>query len=136
MVGERRSGPGALQLPELAADGLLDTALTAIPAPDRAGVAEEGLPAIACTFTSYYECLYAPVPQPTAERENSIPADIPLPSLPSFLAAELDLPMSEEEVGIAISTFQFGKMAGPDGYPVEYYKQFWSHLIPPLVGEY
>ncbi|KAJ1154782.1 hypothetical protein NDU88_007525 [Pleurodeles waltl] len=101
---------------------------------DRAGVAKEDLLAIARTFATYYECLYAQVPQPPAEREKPILGDIP--SLLSFLTAELDLPLLEEELEDAISALQSGKTAGPDGYPVEYYKQLQSHLIAPLVGAY
>ncbi|KAJ1199189.1 hypothetical protein NDU88_003027 [Pleurodeles waltl] len=77
---------------------------------DWAGVAQEDLPATACTFTFYYECLYARVPQLMVERENPIQGDIPLPLLLPFLAAELDLSLSE--VGDAISTLQFRKTAG------------------------
>ncbi|KAJ1163733.1 hypothetical protein NDU88_004186 [Pleurodeles waltl] len=100
---------------------------------DRAGAAQEDLPAIAHTFASYSECLYTQVPQPTAEQEDLILGDILLPLLPSFLAAELYLALLEEEVGDAISTLQSGKTAVPDGYPVKYYKYFRSHLIPHLV---
>ncbi|KAJ1145948.1 hypothetical protein NDU88_012231 [Pleurodeles waltl] len=40
------------------------------------GAAQEDLQVIAHTFTSYYECLYARVPQPTVERENPILAQL------------------------------------------------------------
>ncbi|KAJ1205768.1 hypothetical protein NDU88_001195 [Pleurodeles waltl] len=86
---------------------------------DRTGGAQDDLLAIVCTFASYYENLYIQVPQPTMEQENPLLGDIPLPSLPSSLTAELDLPLSEEEVGEAISALQSGKTAGPDGYQVE-----------------
>ncbi|KAJ1209638.1 hypothetical protein NDU88_005012 [Pleurodeles waltl] len=74
--------------------------------------------------------------EPTAEQENPILGDNPLPSLPSSLQAELDLPLLEEKVGEAISVLQSGKSAGADGYPVEYYKQFHLHLVSPLVNAY
>ncbi|KAJ1134055.1 hypothetical protein NDU88_000519 [Pleurodeles waltl] len=70
---------------------------------DGTGAGKEDLLAIAGTFASYHENFYARVPQPMVEQENPILGDILLSSLPSSLAAEFDLPLSEEEVGEAIS---------------------------------
>ncbi|KAJ1194329.1 hypothetical protein NDU88_003618 [Pleurodeles waltl] len=70
------------------------------------------------------------------EQENPILGAMPRPSLSSSLVAELDLPLTGEEAGEAISSFQSRKNSGPDGYPVEYYKRLQSHLESPLVNTY
>ncbi|KAJ1175744.1 hypothetical protein NDU88_001031 [Pleurodeles waltl] len=78
---------------------------------DRIGTIQEDLLAIVHNFASYYEDLYAPVPQPLAEQENPIP----LPSIPTSLAADLDRPLTEEEVGMSSPLFNLGKPQAPMG---------------------
>lgn len=48
----------------------------------------------------------------------------------------LDRPLSHEKVSKAFSALQTNKSPGPDGFPVEFYKQFSAELVPVLLNMY
>ena len=57
-----------------------------------------------------------------------------IPSLSSDFKANLNVPISSEEISFAISALSSGKSPGPDGFPVELYKSFSSLLSPQLLS--
>lgn len=44
--------------------------------------------------------------------------------------SRMDSKISSEEITLAINSMQNGKMPGPDGLPVEFYKTFSAKLAP------
>lgn len=42
--------------------------------------------------------------------------------------------MTEQEVKVALNSLQAGKAPGPDGFGYEFYKEFKSLLIQPLLN--
>lgn len=51
-------------------------------------------------------------------------------------ASRLEQPLSVEELGTAMASMQGGKCAGPDGYPIEFYRMFFPLSAPLLVNMY
>ena len=52
-----------------------------------------------------------------------------LPS-PNDLWADLDLPITQEEIVAAISSMQSAKSPGPDGFSSDFFKKFTNQLAP------
>ena len=48
----------------------------------------------------------------------------------------LKTPISEEELSSAVKSLPFGKVAGSDGLPIEFYVKFWSSIAKVLKGVY
>lgn len=55
------------------------------------------------------------------------------PTVPPYLAKELESPMTPKEVEIAIAGLKNGKSPGLDGLPSEFYKMFKDYMIQPLM---
>lgn len=51
-----------------------------------------------------------------------------LPKVPEEANAELDAPISADEVFSALQSLESGKAPGIDGIPVDFYKAFWSEI--------
>jgi hypothetical protein len=47
---------------------------------------------------------------------------------------ELVRPFSEEEVGAALFQMEKNKVAGPDGFPIEFFKTFWKCIKCDIMG--
>uniref|UniRef100_A0A3Q0RT11 Uncharacterized protein n=1 Tax=Amphilophus citrinellus TaxID=61819 RepID=A0A3Q0RT11_AMPCI len=58
---------------------------------------------------------------------------INLPKLNDEQAATLDSPLSSSEFYEAIQHLPDNKAPGPDGFPAEFYKEFWSVLKPSFL---
>ncbi|KAJ1083679.1 hypothetical protein NDU88_003834 [Pleurodeles waltl] len=101
---------------------------------DREGNTQVELEAISQAFAAYYQDLYAKDPLPYLKVEGSQVWDLPVPTILPTPAQDLDQPLTAEEVDTAISELSGGKTARPDGYLVEYYKQFSSILVPHLLN--
>lgn len=55
-----------------------------------------------------------------------------LPKIAKEAGEALEAPISEEEIGKALSESALGKSPGPDGFTMSYYKKFKTILVPKL----
>lgn len=81
-------------------------------------------------FEEYYTKLYSSDLNPNQEDINQFLDNIPLPKLNTDQINSLELPITEEELHSALNHMQNNKAPGPDGFPAEFYKHFWSTLFP------
>ena len=83
----------------------------------------------------HYEQLYS---APTTELEESelqeFLSDPDIPCLTKEQAAELERPITPEEIKAAVFAMSNQKAPGLDGIPVEFYKKFWHLIGQHLVG--
>ena len=59
--------------------------------------------------------------------ETSIEAfldPLPIPTISQDLVEKLEVPLTQAEITLAISSMQSGKSPGPDGFPAEFFKKF------------
>lgn len=92
--------------------------------------ADTGL--INSTFRDFYSNLYT---SQTGRDELAISTfldPLPIPTVAPDLVEKLERPITQAEVALAISSMQSGKSAGPDGFPVEFFKKFSALLSPQL----
>ncbi|XP_030047538.1 DNA-binding protein RFX7 [Microcaecilia unicolor] len=88
---------------------------------------------IADRFGQYYEALYArPV-------DEGLSADmflesVQLPKLSPRQIQRLNSPLEEGDLMLALQQSASHKTPGPDGYRVEFYKQFYEHIKRPLLA--
>lgn len=82
------------------------------------------------TFFSFYEKLYKSENEPNPTKMQSFFKAINLPQLPPDMANFLDSPLSLQDLHKALVQMPNNKAPGPDGYPPEFYKHFWSLLSP------
>ena len=59
-----------------------------------------------------------------------------IPTISEVTKHELDRELELEEVSNAILKMRGGKAAGPDGLPIDIYKEFKDRLIGPLLDMY
>ena len=86
--------------------------------------------------TSYYKKLY------TSEKVNENVQVKLLNNVKTKLSKEaktdLDKPITEKEILKAMNNMPLGKSPGIDGFPVEFYKEYWEtikHLFMPYLRE-
>ncbi len=51
-----------------------------------------------------------------------------IPHIDAAVALDLDKPLELDEILKCLQLMQSGKAAGPDGFPVDFYKRFAKHL--------
>ncbi|CAI5656797.1 unnamed protein product [Oreochromis niloticus] len=56
------------------------------------------------------------------------------PTITTSTAAEIDAPLTADEVISSITSLQSAKSPGPDGFPAEFYKKFHLKLAPLLLS--
>jgi hypothetical protein len=83
-------------------------------------------------ITNYYKGLFGEPEEGTFSMEESRIHDIPQvsPDENAFLAA----PYSEEEVRNAVFQMEHNKAPGPDGFPAEFYQNFWDIIKSDLLA--
>jgi hypothetical protein len=83
-------------------------------------------------ITNYYKDLFGESEEGTFTLEESRTQDIPQVSAEenAFLTA----PYSEEEVRKAIFLMEHNKAPGPDGFPAEFYQNFWDTIKSDLLA--
>lgn len=59
-----------------------------------------------------------------------------MPKISDNLKYECELPITEEEVGLAIKQLNNGSAPGSDGFTAEFYKVFWSRLKPMILESF
>uniref|UniRef100_A0A1A8UJ98 Reverse transcriptase domain-containing protein n=1 Tax=Nothobranchius furzeri TaxID=105023 RepID=A0A1A8UJ98_NOTFU len=82
------------------------------------------------TFRDFYQTLYSPQINPSDNEINEFLDRITLPKLSDSQVTVLDSPLTSAELQEALKSMTNRKAPGPDGFPVEFYKEFWIILAP------
>ncbi len=82
------------------------------------------------TFRDFYESLYSPQINPSKDEIDQFLDNITLPKLTDNQAMALDSPLTSDELQEALNSMPNKKAPGPDGFPAEFYKEFWAILAP------
>ena len=86
-------------------------------------------------FGAYYNQLYeSNQPVPDQKFSDLFLSDLVQPEFTDLQRETLNGPMTEQEVKAALHSLQAGKAPGPDGFGCEFYKEFNSLLIQPLLN--
>ena len=82
-------------------------------------------------ITKYYKCLFG------APEEGDFTLDeTRTDGIPQITEEENDIPtapFSEEEVRAAVFQMEHNKAPGPDGFPTEFYQNFWDVIKTDLM---
>nr|XP_057934911.1 F-box only protein 8 isoform X1 [Doryrhamphus excisus] len=81
-------------------------------------------------FRDFYKRLYTPQINPSDPDIETFLSTIELPKLEKNQVTTLDLPISLTDLYDALQEMPNNKAPGPDGFPAEFYKTFWSLLAP------
>lgn len=84
------------------------------------------------SFVAYYTQLYTQPQSVDQAAINRFLSSLDLLSIGTEQNTRLNQPITEEEIGKAISKLKTSKMVGEDGYPAEWYKYFRHLIIPQL----
>ena len=82
-------------------------------------------------ITSYYKSLFGASDEGNVTLDETRTDDIP-----QVMAEENDIlmaPFSEEEVRVAVFQMEHNKAPGPDGFPAEFYQNFWDIIKADLL---
>ncbi len=82
------------------------------------------------TFRDFYESLYSPQINPSKDEIDQFLDNITLPKLTDNQAMALDSPLTSDELQEALNSMPNKKAPGPDGFPAEFYKEFWAIMAP------
>lgn len=84
-------------------------------------------------FRSFYSQLYASeAPDDTSDMSIFF-SNLTIPKISPDDHYDLEMPINLNEITTAIHMMQSGKSLGPDGYPVEFFKQFSKQLASLLL---
>ncbi len=100
---------------------------------DTAGRSTNSPEEINQIFQNVYSKLYSSEKHPTQKDIDSFLNNINLPQLSKHQINTLDSPLTEHEFFNALKLMPNNKAPGPDGYPAEFYKHFWSILSPLFI---
>uniref|UniRef100_A0A669EVM6 Reverse transcriptase domain-containing protein n=1 Tax=Oreochromis niloticus TaxID=8128 RepID=A0A669EVM6_ORENI len=81
-------------------------------------------------FRDFYKSLYSPQINPSKKEIDQFLDNITLPKLSDSQAIALDSPLTSGELQEALISMPNNKAPGPDGFPAEFYKEFWTILAP------
>uniref|UniRef100_A0A8C5HQA3 Reverse transcriptase domain-containing protein n=1 Tax=Gouania willdenowi TaxID=441366 RepID=A0A8C5HQA3_GOUWI len=81
-------------------------------------------------FHDYYQNLYSSNLNPDPEDIKTFLNKLNLPQLTIDQKTTLDSPLTLQELQNALDSMSTGKAPGPDGFPAEFLKHFWSMLAP------
>lgn len=84
-------------------------------------------------LADYFETIYSPTHTHTVQDELQFIRDIKLTRLSPQAADELDADLTVDEITTAIHSLQSGKAAGPNGIPIELYKQNTEKTVPYML---
>lgn len=87
-------------------------------------------------LAKHYEKIYTNTSTDTIEDNLAFMKDIRMPKLTADDIEALETDLTTEELILALNALAAGKAVGPNGIPVELYKQAASQLIPPLLNMY
>lgn len=74
-------------------------------------------------FRNYYEKLYESQDRSDQNSRNAFLDKINIPTIADEVKQQLDAEITEEEISRAINNMRSGKKAGPDGFPIDFYKK-------------
>lgn len=100
---------------------------------DTAGKSTNSPEEINQTFEIFYSKLYSSEKDPDQKDIDSFLNNINLPQLSKHQINTLESPLSEHELFNALKLMPNNKAPGPDGFPAEFYKHFWSILSPLFI---
>ncbi len=80
------------------------------------------------TFRHFYSKLYTPGLKTTSTEVDAFLRTVSLPKLDTTRAENLDKPVTIDKLRKALQLMLINKSPRLDGYPVEFYKHFWSLL--------
>lgn len=81
-------------------------------------------------FRIFYANLYSSEKTTSQEDIDSFLNNINLPQLNKEQIDTTDSPLTDKELSTALNLMPNNKSPGPDGFPAEFYKHFWSILAP------
>jgi len=87
-------------------------------------------------FFSYYSNLYKSEPPQDDSIMDSFLDGLNFPQIDVAVADDLDKPIELDAILKGIQLMQSGKAAGPDGFPIDFYKMFAKNLAPLLLDMY
>lgn len=76
------------------------------------------------TFVSFYKSLYQSESPTSPSNQNNFLDGLDFPSITEETRSELDREQELEEVSNAVLSMRGGKAVGPDGLPIDIYKDF------------
>lgn len=85
--------------------------------------------------TAFYQHLKTLYEAPPRVEHNAITGflqDLPFPSLPNAVKQEINGPITQDELKLAIRSLNRTKVPGIDGLPVEFYTSYSEALVPVL----
>lgn len=83
-------------------------------------------------FYFYLKQLYSPSAHCETHHINAFLHDLTLPTLPDDIQAEIDGPITQQEICMAIKSINRNKAPGIDGLPIELHHTYADILIPKL----
>lgn len=87
-------------------------------------------------FKQYYSTLYQSEVDSSSSEIPSFLDLLDIPKLSLDAQSLLEQPLLLEEIANAIRSCRTGRVPGPDGFPMEFYKQFSSKLVLILKSVY
>lgn len=84
-------------------------------------------------FVSFYETLYQSEFPASHINQNIFLDGLNIPTISEETRLDLDRELEFEEIVNAINSMNSNKAAGPDGIPIDIYKEFKEKLISPLL---
>lgn len=87
-------------------------------------------------FREFFEHLYRSECIQASEERDQFLCQLQFLELTEDLKDELDSGLTVEELSQAIQNINSGKVPGPDGLPIEFYKTFRQKLLTPLLNMY
>lgn len=85
---------------------------------------------LAESFANYYTDLYDPNECLSAAAIDRFLDDLPPKALSDEVREQLELPLSDDELGGALGELNSGKAPGPNGFPSEFFKRYYLQLGP------
>lgn len=85
------------------------------------------------TFANFYRNLYKAESVNLQEHLSNYLNTIFLPTVSETDRTSLNAPFTKEEIWLAIESMPSNKAPGPDGFPLEFYKQLWEDINPILL---
>lgn len=87
-------------------------------------------------FKQYYSALYQSEVDIDPSEFHSFLDSLDVPKLAPDAQSTLEQPLTLEEITNAIKSSQTGRAPGPDGFPIEFYREFSPKLTPILKSVY
>lgn len=84
-------------------------------------------------FRNYYEKLYDSQGHTDLSIQKIFLDKLNIPTIAEDFVQQLDCDISEDEIVKVIDNMSTGKKAGPDGFPIDFYKKFKGKLVKPIL---